>query len=72
MENKEDWEVIYKSSDKFDIELKQARLKEIDIESLIFDHLDSMIKNLNDTNYGVGLYVHKNDVERAKAHIENV
>lgn len=71
MEDKQDWEIVYKSSDLFDMELIQARLKEINIESIIFNHQDSMIKMLNDTNYGVGLYVHKDNVERAKELIDN-
>lgn len=71
MEDKQDWEIAYKSADKFDIELKQAKLKELGIESLIFDHQDSMYKMLNDTNYGIALYVHKKDISKAKAHLEN-
>ena len=71
MENKEDWTVIAKSSDKFDLELKQAKLKEAGIDALLFDHLDSMYKMLNDTNYGVGLFVHKKDEEKAITIIQN-
>lgn len=63
---KEGWKEIYRSGDRFDVKVMEARLKEQGIESVVFNHQDSMYKSLNDTNYGVALYVKNEDVEKAK------
>jgi hypothetical protein len=65
-----DWNLVYETNDKFDAELIQAHLREMDIEAYVFDHQASMFKSLNQTNYAVGVYVHPENVDKAKAYIE--
>ncbi len=65
-----DWVLITASADKFDLELKKKRLEEAGILSVLFNHQDSMIPSLNETDYEVGLYVHRSQAEKAKAIIE--
>jgi len=69
MSETQDWVIVYKSGDRFDIELIQARLKEMGVESVIFDHQDSMVKPLNDTNYAVSLHVHPDHEAKAREYI---
>lgn len=71
MKTNEDWVLIYSSGDKFETDLLKVKLENNGINVVQFDHEDSMYKSLNDTNYEVGLYVHKGDAERAKKIIQN-
>ena len=70
MSEYKDWVAVYKSTDKFDVELIQGHLKEAGIESVVFDHQDSMMKMLNDTNYSVSLFVHPENVTIATEYIQ--
>tara|TARA_B100000780_G_C21119407_1_gene453296 strand:+ start:763 stop:987 length:225 start_codon:yes stop_codon:yes gene_type:complete len=65
-----DWVVVYTSTDKFDVELIQGHLKEAGIESVVYDHQDSMMKMLNNSNYSVGLFVHPENETVAKEYIQ--
>ena len=69
--NKEEWVMIAKSTDGTDVKILKLKLADSGIEAVTFDHQDSMLTSLNDTNYSVTLYVHQNDVEKAKALLEN-
>jgi hypothetical protein len=67
---KDNWVSILTSSKELDINLKKSKLESQGIEAIIFNHQDSMLKSLNDTDFMVSLYVHENDVENAKKVIE--
>lgn len=68
---KKGWTLILKSTDGSDLNILKLKLADSGIEAVVFDHQDSMLKSLNDTNYMVSLFVHENDVEKAKQIIEN-
>lgn len=68
---KKGWTQILKSTDGSDLNILKLKLADSGIEAVVFDHQDSMLKSLNDTNYMVSLFVHENDVEKAKQIIEN-
>jgi hypothetical protein len=69
--DKKDWVSIYKSMDGVDVNLKRSKLEAAGIESNTFNHQDSMLKSLNDTNFMVSLYVHKDDEAKATEIITN-
>jgi hypothetical protein len=66
------WIPVFRSRDRFDVDLIQSHLKEMGVESVILDHQDSMFKTFNDTNSGldVMLLVHPEDKEKAENYIE--
>ena len=68
---KKGWVQILKSTDGTDMNILKLKLADSGVEAVTFDHQDSMLTSLNDTNYMVSLYVHENDVEKAKKIIEN-
>lgn len=68
---KKGWVMIIKSTNGSDMNILKLKLADSGVEAITFDHQDSMLKSLNDTNYMVSLYVHENDVEKAKQIIEN-
>lgn len=63
---KEEWVEILKTTDSFDANLLKSKLSEQGIETVAFDHQDSMMTMLNSSKLMVTLYVHKNDFEKAK------
>jgi hypothetical protein len=67
---KKGWVIIFKSIDSIDVNLKKSKLIASGVEAITFDHQDSMMTSLNDTNFMVSLFVHKNDEEKAKGIIE--
>lgn len=69
--SKEGWVSVYKSTDGTDVNLLKGKLQSMGIDAVTFNHQDSMLTSLNDTNYSVSLYVHENDVEKVKEIIEN-
>ena len=69
--DKKDWVSIFQSMDGIDVNLKRSKLESAGIESNTFNHQDSMLKSLNDTDFMVSLYVHVNDEEKAKEIIQN-
>lgn len=69
--NKEGWVMILNSTDSTDVNILKLKLASMGIEAITFNHQDSMLTSLNDSNYAVSLYVHENDVEKAKEIIEN-
>ena len=69
--NKEGWVSVYKSTDGMDVNLLHGKLESMGIDAIIFNHQDSMLTSLNDTNYSVSLYVHENDVEKVKEIIQS-
>lgn len=69
--NKEGWVMVYNSIDGTDITILESKLNELGIEATTFNHQDSMLTSLNDTNYTQSLYVHEKDLARAKEIIEN-
>ena len=69
--DKEGWVKIFTSTDSIDVSLKKSKLAEAEIEAISFNHQDSMLASLNTTDFSVSLYVHQNDVDRAKKTIEN-
>ena len=69
--NKEGWVPVYTTTDSLDVQLLHAKLSEMGIESVAFDHQDTMLTSLNDTNYSVSLYVHEKDADKVKEIIEN-
>jgi len=69
--NKDGWVMISKSTDSTDINILKLKLADSGVEAITFDHQDSMLTSLNDTNYSVSLYVHESDVDKAKKIIEN-
>lgn len=68
--NKDGWVSILTSNHELDINLKKSKLESQGIEAIVFNHQDSMLKSLNDTDFMVSLYVHENDIEKAKQIIE--
>lgn len=68
--DKDGWVSIITSTKELDINLKKSKLESNGIEAIIFNHQDSMLKSLNDTDFMVSLYVHENDIENAKKIIE--
>ena len=69
--NKDGWVMISKSIDATDITILKLKFADSGVEAITFDHQDSMLTSLNDTNYSVSLYVHEKDVDVAKKIIEN-
>jgi hypothetical protein len=69
---KDGWVSIFKSADSIDVNLKKSKLEAAGINSVTFDHQDSMLTSLNDTKLMVSLFVHKNDVDKAREVIENI
>lgn len=67
---KKGWVLIFKSVDGSDVKIKKSKLSASGIEAVAFDHQDSMIPSLNDTNFMVSLFVHQKDEEAAKKIIE--
>ncbi len=65
----ENWVPVYQSNDKFDVDLIKSHLGEMNIESIILDHQDSMLKMFNESSLKVNLLVHPKDVEQAKKYI---
>ncbi len=65
------WVVIFMSTDGIDVNLKKSKLAANGIEAVTFNHQDTMLKSLNDTNFMVSLFVHGNDLEKSKEIIEN-
>ena len=49
--NKEGWVMVYNSIDGTDITILESKLNELGIEAITFNHQDSMLTSLNDTNY---------------------
>ncbi|MFT4752877.1 MAG: hypothetical protein ACI85Q_000413 [Salibacteraceae bacterium] len=70
--DKRNWVSIFKSMDGVDVNLKRSKLEAAGIESNTFNHQDSMLKSLNDTDFMVSLYVHQNDEEKAKEIIKTI
>ncbi len=70
-EIKEGWVMVYNSIDGTDINILASKLNDMGIEAVAFNHQDSMLTSLNDTNYTMSLYVHESDVAKAKEVIEN-
>lgn len=68
--NKDGWVSILTSNTELDVSLKKSKLESQGIEAIVFNHQDSMLKSLNDTDFMVSLYVHENDVDKAKRIIE--
>lgn len=66
------WIPVFRSRDRFDVDLIQSHLKEMGVESVILDHQDSMFKTFNDTNSGldVMLLVHPESQEKAENYIQ--
>lgn len=58
------WVEVYRSTDQFNVNVLHARLGELGIESVIFNHQDSAWKMLND-NLAVSLLVHPEQAESA-------
>ncbi len=69
--NKDGWVMVLRSTDSTDIDILKLKLADMGIEAITFNHQDSMLTSLNDTNYSVSLYVHENDVKKAKEIIDN-
>lgn len=69
--NKEGWVNIFKSTDRIDVSLKKSKLANAGVDAITFNHQDSMLASLNTTDFSVSLYVHENDIEKAKKIIEN-
>ncbi|MGB0392044.1 MAG: putative signal transducing protein [Salibacteraceae bacterium] len=69
--DKKDWVSIFESMDGLDVNLKRSKLEASGIESNTFNHQDSMLKSLNDTDLMVSLYVHIKDEAKAREIISN-
>jgi hypothetical protein len=69
--DKKDWVSIFKSMDAVDVDLKRSKLEASGIESNTFNHQDSMLKSLNNTDFMVSLYVHIKDESKALEIIQN-
>lgn len=69
---KEGWVNIFKSMDGLDVGIKKSKLESVGIEAITFNHQDSMLTSLNDTDFMVSLYVHENDLPRASEVIQNI
>tara|TARA_R110002050_G_scaffold200591_1_gene335510 strand:+ start:55237 stop:55455 length:219 start_codon:yes stop_codon:yes gene_type:complete len=63
---KKGWVLIFKSVDGTDAKIKKSKLSAAGIEVIAFDHQDSMMTSLNDTNFMVSLFVHQKDEASAK------
>ena len=63
---KKGWVMIFKSGDATDVRIKKSKLMDSGVEAITFDHQDSMLTALNDTNFSVSLFVHKKDEETAR------
>ena len=62
----ENWKLVIESTDKFDIDLKMAKLKEAGINAVLYNHQDSEFLNLN-LKLEAGIYVQSSDLETAKS-----
>jgi S-methylmethionine-dependent homocysteine/selenocysteine methylase len=65
-----DWKEVYHSSDKFAVELVKAHLDQANINCVILDQQDSMVKTINETDFNVRLFVHPNNESKALEIIE--
>ena len=64
------WVEVYRSTDQFNVNVLHARLAEMGIESVVFNHQDSFWKMLND-NLAVSLLVHPEQAEAANKCIKD-
>jgi len=66
------WKPVFRSSDRFDVDLIHSHLKEMGVDSVILDHQDSMLKMFNTTNSGleVVLLVHPDNEAKAVEYIK--
>ena len=69
---KKGWITIFKSMDGIDVNLKKSKLEASGLSATTFNHQDSMLKSLNDTNFMVSLLVHKDDEATALEIIKEV
>ncbi|MCO4805133.1 DUF2007 domain-containing protein [Salibacteraceae bacterium] len=65
----ENWVLVYKSTSEYRVDIVHALMDENKIESQIINTHDHTFDTLNVTKE-VGLYVHKNDVEKASSLIK--
>lgn len=65
--NSDDWVQVLQTTDSFDAHLLRSKLNEAGIETVAFDHQDSMMTMLNSSKLMVTLYVHKDKEAAANA-----